>query len=480
MGSLPDASWEKVYEVHNLPVRPGRAHIDLLENAKLSTESALGYLYTGRSATPDECGWKCVNASRPLPASSSANGSLYSFVWLMPSVAREELRSACFCIASSRWKLMYHTRAVSGRRLCEAAQTQVPLHTSKCSTQRAIVPESRSHAAIAILVQNSAHSTYGRDSRSTLERCLKKLYTNYVHAPAADVLLFHNGDFEPSDQNAVRRSGQRPRLFFELLAGALWRTPTHLFEHEKELRAAGFSLGYRHMIRWWARIVFERLHVLGYTWVMRLDDDSFIHSRIEYNIFDYMANRGFQYGFRLMSCEPIKHGSYYRLLQHYALANNLTDNWLASHCAQSTVAHFGAPSCGHAVRGVYNNFFVANVSLWMTPKVQAFLDFVDDAGVIYLYNWNDILWHTAIIKLFTPRISVHHFRDFTYEHVTLKPPAFKRIVWGKVHAGTRDPLGPGLVKGWAAEHGVQSHTDALGQLYAGHDNCPATGVEDSL
>lgn len=476
------AAWELVHEVHNLPVRPGRANVDLLEHAEIDTSSALGYLFAGRSANPDECGQRCVNTSRPsssILASnlSTANCSFYSFVWLMPSVPRAELHSACFCVASSRWKPMYYTRAVTGRRLCKDSQAAVPLHTSICTLQHALTPATRSNAAIAILAQNSAHSTYGRDSRSTLERCLEKLYANYAHAHAADVLIFHNGDFAPADQDAVRQSGRRPRLFFELLAGALWRTPAHLFEHEKELRAAGFSLGYRHMIRWWARVVFERVHALGYSWVMRLDDDSLIHSRIEYNVFDFMARRGFQYGFRLVSCEPIKHGSFYRLLQHYVLANGLAENWLAAHCSQPSAAHFGPPSCGHSVRGVYNNFFVANVSLWMTPEVQAFLDYVDDAGVIYLYNWNDILWHTAIIKLFVSRALVHHFRDFTYEHVTLKPPAFRRIRWGKVHAGTDDPLGSSLVRRWAKAHDVQVKRDAVGQIYAGKDGCPGATIE---
>lgn len=37
---------------------------------------------------------------------------------------------------------------------------------------------------------------------------------------------------------------------------------------------------------------------MGYTHVMRLDDDSYIHSKIEYNMFDHMRTHGRKYGFR--------------------------------------------------------------------------------------------------------------------------------------------------------------------------------------
>lgn len=270
------------------------------------------------------------------------------------------------------------------------------------------------------------------------------------------------------------RSG-RKNLYFELLADELWRTPADLFEHEKELRATKFTLGYRHMIRWWTRLVFERAHALGYGWVMRMDDDSLLHSRVEYDIFAYMTAHRFSYGYRLVSCEPIKHASYYRLLQRYVLMRGLKSEWLGEHCTRPEPEHLGVPSCGRAVWGVYNNFFVANVSFWMQKQVVEFLDYVDQSGVIYLFNWNDILWHTAVIKLFLRRDAVHHFRDFTYEHATTRPPDFTRVSWGMLHAGNADPKSEALVRSWATSHNnlkVQWSKGEPAVAYAGKNNCP--------
>lgn len=47
-----------------------------------------------------------------------------------------------------------------------------------------------------------------------------------------------------------------------------------------------------------AILLWPYLENMGYTHVMRMDDDSYIHSKIEYNIFDHMRTHGRRYGFR--------------------------------------------------------------------------------------------------------------------------------------------------------------------------------------
>ena len=41
-----------------------------------------------------------------------------------------------------------------------------------------------------------------------------------------------------------------------------------------------YSIGYRQMIRWYAIGVWDWLDEHRFEWVMRLDDDSLLHSRI--------------------------------------------------------------------------------------------------------------------------------------------------------------------------------------------------------
>ena len=64
-----------------------------------------------------------------------------------------------------------------------------------------------------------------------------------------------------------------------------------------------FSAGYRYMIRFYAVTIWRTLRRLGYEWVMRMDDDSFILSPVHYNIFDDMRARNLLYGYRIISKE---------------------------------------------------------------------------------------------------------------------------------------------------------------------------------
>ena len=208
---------------------------------------------------------------------------------------------------------------------------------------------------------------------------------------------------------------------------------------------------------------------------MRLDDDSLIHSPISYNLFDFMAQRGLAYAYRLVSCEPIKHASFYRVVQRYVMMRGIDVGWLGTHCSRGEAEQYGVPACGHTVWGVYNNFFIANVAQWMRADVQDFLEYIDRLGVIYLFNWNDILWHTAVIKLFLPRSATHRFSDFTYEHATFSGPSrAQRVAWGLIQAGTGDQEGRDRVAAWALKYGAKLmlNSSSQGALpHAGHDGC---------
>ena len=57
------------------------------------------------------------------------------------------------------------------------------------------------------------------------------------------------------------------------------------------------------MIRFYAVTGWDTLRHLGYEWWMRMDDDSFFLSNIDYNVFDAMRGGGYVYGFRALSRE---------------------------------------------------------------------------------------------------------------------------------------------------------------------------------
>ena len=59
------------------------------------------------------------------------------------------------------------------------------------------------------------------------------------------------------------------------------------------------------------------------------------------------------------------------------------------------------------------------MSFWLRPDVQHFLRHVDQSNTIFTERWGDLLWHSLALKLFLDVDSVHMFKDWAYEHVTL-------------------------------------------------------------
>jgi hypothetical protein len=130
------------------------------------------------------------------------------------------------------------------------------------------------------LAQNRPHSSYGRDSRLSLQRSLDLFYKYYNEEQRDDVRIFHEGDFGDADQRAVTR--RRSEIAFVQLQQQDWQVyPPTLMQDARTWKSnSTFTKGYRKMIRWFAVRLWPRIAALGYRWVARFDDDAFLLSRI--------------------------------------------------------------------------------------------------------------------------------------------------------------------------------------------------------
>ena len=233
-----------------------------------------------------------------------------------------------------------------------------------------------------------------------------------------------------------------------------------------------FSVGYRHMVRFFTVGIWEVASGLGYQFVMRLDDDAFVLSPIRYNIFAFMARRKLEYGFRLTSWEhgePAQRGEFHQFVREYAINKGVSPHWgLADSCPDKSLERFTPERCGQ-VYTIYNNFFVANVSFWRRPDVQAFVKHVDASKTIYYKRWGDALWHSVALQLFLPRERVHMFDDFAYEHTSRKIYFYrgKPVVCfpvGRHRAAKRAQAGPDGDRPRACAHGHQ-HVQPLARRH---------------
>lgn len=313
---------------------------------------------------------------------------------------------------------------------------------------------------IVYLAQNSQEDfQYGRDSRTMLIKSLDLLFDNYNNQFKHPVLIFHEGDFDEVSQNEVRK-GREEIVFHEVK----FEIPSFLNVAEiPEMWDEVFGIGHRHMIRFYAIQIFDILKKLGFDWFFRMDDDSFIHTKIEYNLFDYLENNGFLYGYRVdikepertsfgfsdmilayLKAERIKPQFFLENFQHSHRVNNefFTLKGMIKRKLTNILDRLSVilnhdlnnwpPPTEWNRWGFYNNFFITNIDFWQQPRVKAILDHFDRTGGIYKYRWNDLIFQTVVIQIFLPKTRVHKFTDWTYEHATIKNG---KLDWGGIYPG---------------------------------------------
>jgi hypothetical protein len=313
---------------------------------------------------------------------------------------------------------------------------------------------------IVYLAQNSSKDIqYGRDSRTLIQKSLDLLFKNYNDQFKHPVLIFHEGDFDQESQNEIRK-GRSEILFHQVK----FEIPSFLTNSNiPDMWDGKFGIGHRHMIRFYAIQIFDLLKELGYDWFFRMDDDSFIHSKIEYNLFEYLEKNNFVYGYRVDIKEPEKTSfGFSDMILAYLKAERIKpifflENFQSSSSVNNeyfsfkgmikrkitNVLDYLSEKINHDLNnwppptewnrwGFYNNFFITRLDFWLQPDVKSILDHFDRTGGIYKYRWNDLIFQTAVIQIFLPKRKIHKFTDWTYEHATFKNG---ELDWGGIFPG---------------------------------------------
>jgi alpha 1,2-mannosyltransferase len=288
--------------------------------------------------------------------------------------------------------------------------------------------------ALVYLAQKN-HSSYKRDSYGKLIESIQLLRKNYLsindHADNLDIFIFHTSDFDEDDLRELEEQfdDSMPGIvrLVDLTGSTYWRRPSHL-EHDNPNSWNAyplFSEGYRRMIHFFAIDIWQffadysKMTGCDYRYVMRLDEDSFIHSPINYDIFDLMKSKEYVYGFRMCSYE-----------MH--IIRNIWQVYGHKHRDFVPQRQIDYKMCGF-----YNNFFVADVQFFLSEPVQSFLQFVRGKGSMYRRRLGDLLVHSAAVYGFANPARIHRFLDFTYEHGTVDGTT-GCLMWGGMQAGYTD------------------------------------------
>jgi hypothetical protein len=159
---------------------------------------------------------------------------------------------------------------------------------------------------------------------ASLKLSLSLLDLNFNNRFQYPVVIFHE-DFDETLMEQICRS-TRSKVYFEPVH---FEVPSFLSKTEIPEFRPDSSIGYRHMCRFFAVSVFEHPALRGYDWYWRLDTDSFILNRVDYDVFRFLQEHDFSYGYMTMDTDfPEVTKGLWDVTKAYIETNNIKPTFL--------------------------------------------------------------------------------------------------------------------------------------------------------
>ena len=250
-------------------------------------------------------------------------------------------------------------------------------------------PVDQPKAAVYYLVRSDRIRILGESLKA-----LDKYFNNRFKYP---VIIFHERNFT-AYHRAQLREVTTSNLYFQLIQFTIPDFIVQPFPKSE----CNYPVGYKHMCRFHSLGVYEQpiIKQLDYTW--RLDDDSFILSNINQDIFRFMSDKDLVYGYTFVTNDAG------RCVQH--LWTNATSYIRDNHIKTQFFDKW--PD----TKMYYNNFEVSATKLWYSTEYKEYINMIDRAGGIYYNRWGDAPIKSIAVSMFVPENKTHCFCDVKYKH----------------------------------------------------------------
>jgi len=247
-----------------------------------------------------------------------------------------------------------------------------------------------------------------RSSQNDIDMLNKSLSLVRLNLLAAikgpvDIIIFHEKSFDSSYQKKVHQPNECGVIFQEVnfilpdYDNKIKEKILTICPHPSETSRPGFSMGYRYMCDFFSGSLYEQKLLKNYSYYIRLDTDSFILSKIKYDLFEWMEDKKCEYGFILPAVgrdHPKVVEGLWNQTSKYILENNIKTQKSINNIPDGQF--------------YYTNFEIGKVSSFSEgSKYYEFYKFLKSTGNIFIKRWGD-----APIKY----LGVNLFRFITEFH----------------------------------------------------------------
>ena len=229
-----------------------------------------------------------------------------------------------------------------------------------------------------------------------------------------DVLIFHEKSFH-NLKHLVRSTVQLKYIEIEFkipsYSAPIREKIPEFFPHPTHGKGPvawghpGFSMGYRHMCRFFSGAMYENSILHEYDMYLRLDTDSRILSPLGYNIFDWARSNSCFYGYIKPAVQVDNPAVVFGLKEH-------VQEWVSRNRVSTFVDVRSIPS-GEMF---YTNFELAKTSWFLQEQYQDFFHSIDDSGGIYINRWGDAPIKLLGVRLLMEPSYIKPVSGFVYKH----------------------------------------------------------------
>lgn len=261
-----------------------------------------------------------------------------------------------------------------------------------------------------------------QDDLKGLNQSLELLEKNVLSTckTTPDIILFHEKSFSdlkqqvycPKNTSIIFREVEfgepntKPEYFKTI--PLFYPHPTHgpggPYAHTLPEPHKGFTMGYRHMCDFFSGRMYEDSIFDNYEYYLRLDTDSFILSKVPYDLFEWMKSNEFDYG-TIQQAIQIDNPKVVEGLWDF------TQKWVSSEYPAMLDEVTKIPNGTM----FYTNFELGKLSFFnKESSYKKYYEAIKNSGGIYFHRWGDAPIKYLGVKLFTNKIG--YVSNFVYQH----------------------------------------------------------------
>lgn len=183
----------------------------------------------------------------------------------------------------------------------------------------------------------------------------------------------------------------------------------------------GGSESYRHMCRYFSGFFFLHPLSMKYKYYWRVEPDTKIHCKIDYDVFEFMRTNKKKYGFTITLHEyPLSISSLWSTVQRFVSNYNTFykegEFWSIFHPANLHRFITDEMYTRYNMCHFWSNFEIGDFSLFRNTKYEKFFDYLDRSGGFFYERWGDAPIHSIAASLFLDKDEIHYFEDIGYTH----------------------------------------------------------------